>query len=214
MDVKGIPEELWVRVTRKLGDNEFGSFGTEAELKVSLSNVPDLDLTDTFLAVHAWLSAAVGKATVAQGKETSNLRMEASATMAPEPVAIPEDKAPPPPRTEAPPSAPEASVSDSAVENVQSDIQQDNEFWKDSVTISHQITQNGNDYINVRGERWQKHGASAWPEVVDQFINLPWRDWPVGTRYNLPDGLQEARVSMKISQKTGGVVPDKVIGFR
>ena len=53
----GTPTALSVRVSRKLSDQDFGSFEVSAELAVNLA--PDADLSATFDEVDTWLTAAV-----------------------------------------------------------------------------------------------------------------------------------------------------------
>lgn len=58
-DLIGVPTQLSVRVSRKLGDGNFGSFEVSAELGVELQ--AGVDLTQAFDAADAWLTASVAK---------------------------------------------------------------------------------------------------------------------------------------------------------
>ena len=190
-EYKGIPEELWVRVSRKRSDDNYGSYGVEAELKINLANVEDLNMDDTFAAVDAWLTAAVA--------ESMKSKSGASEAQVPE-VAIPEDKSPPPPRTEAPPSPPEASVSDSGAETHE---------VLENCTISHQVTGSGIHHLLVKGGKFSKFGVKLWPEKASEFIESDFTQWEIGKEYGLPDGYTEAVVQMKADGK-----PDRCIGLR
>ena len=204
-EYKGVPEELWVRVSRKRSDDNYGSYGVEAELKINLANVKDLNMDDTFAAVDAWLTAAVAGSMTQKG-------IGASVALVPE-VAIPEDKSPPPPLSEAPPvarlaqvaasvppSPPEASVSDSATETHE---------VLDNCTISHQVTGSGIHHLLVKGGKFSKFGVKLWPEKASEFIESDFTQWDIGKEYSLPDGYTEAVVQMKPDGK-----PDRIVGLR
>ena len=81
-EYKGVPEELWVRVSKKLSNDNYGSDGVEAELKVNLANVKDLNLDDTFDAVDAWLTAAVARSMEAKTAPESQVNAQQAATVA------------------------------------------------------------------------------------------------------------------------------------
>ena len=59
MQVKGTPKSATLTVTRKMGDNNYGSFGVEATLQVDVA--PDANLDEVFDSMDAYLTAKVGR---------------------------------------------------------------------------------------------------------------------------------------------------------
>ena len=174
----GVPDELWVRVTRKRGDDNYGSYGVEAELKVNLANAEDLNLDDAFTAVDAWLTAAVAasmKAKTAELAPKTQVNVEAAATVA---------QTPPPAPTEAPPPPPAPPQASGPVET--------HEILKDC-SISHQVTGSGIHHLLVKGGKFSKYGVKMWPEKASEFIEHAWQEWPIGKDYGLPDGYKPDR---------------------
>ena len=210
MDIKGIPTELWVRVSRKRSDDNYGSYGVEAELKINLANVQDLNLDDTFDAVDAWLTAAVAKSMKAKtAPEAPALQPEQAATVAetsteagfgPPAVESLASEPPPPPPTESPPPPPSAPQASGPVETHE---------ILDNCTISHQVTGSGIHHLLVKGGKYTKFGIKMWPEKASEFIQSEWQEWPIGKDYGLPDGYSEAVIQMKPDGK-----PDRVVGLR
>jgi hypothetical protein len=67
-------------------------------------------------------------------------------------------------------------------------------------TVTHVITPNGNHCLNVKGGRLNKHGVTAWPEILPAEVSN-FEEWPVGTAYPIADygwfGLWEAETDGK-----------------
>jgi len=80
----GTPKTLKVLVSRKLGDNEYGSYGVEAELEVSLP--PDANRDEAFDENDSWLTAKVGQSMAE--KKASIQKMQAESKKA---VAVSEE---------------------------------------------------------------------------------------------------------------------------
>ncbi|MFA5808725.1 MAG: hypothetical protein WC935_00125 [Thermoleophilia bacterium] len=72
----GTPKTLKVHVSRKLGDNEFGSYGVDAELEVSLP--PDANRDEAFDENDAWLTAAVGRSMAEKKASIQKMQAEAA----------------------------------------------------------------------------------------------------------------------------------------
>ena len=241
-NVKGIPEELWVRVSRKRSDGDYGSFGVEAELKVNLANVQDLNLDDTFDAVDAWLTAAVaGSMKAKTAPEALPLKTELSEAPPPERVAalaagVPPSLAsepPPPPPTESIPQPPGESPKTLYMPPVTSSLA--SEADEAYVTLKNpHIARTDDNRAKIFGQteehKWTRWGVNLWHEVLDAAVEgapslKNWREWPQckatstgfpdgegSNRYLLPDGLQEAIVLMKFED--GKWKPDKVVELR
>ena len=220
MDVKGVPEELWVRVSRKRSDANYGSYGVEAELKINLANVQDLNLDDTFDAVEAWLTAAVAKSMKAKTAPEQVATGEPVESLASEP----------PPPTESPPPTGQIPVSPSPVASVAEITTDPTHIVLKNPLIAR--TEDGRAKIFGKTEEynWTRWGVHVWHEVLDAAVEgaptlANWRDWPQckatstgfpdgegSNRYALPDGLQEAVVLMKMEE--GKWKPDKVTELR
>lgn len=68
----GTPASLTVRVSRKLGDKDFGSYGVEAEITVNLP--ADAKLNEAFDAADSWLTAAVARSMADKTEEIQKAR--------------------------------------------------------------------------------------------------------------------------------------------
>ncbi len=206
-DILGTPTELNVQVGRVLSDGDYGSFKGAATLTVSLA--PDANLKDVFDSVQAWLEVEVGEAIKAQKKEY-NLKLQLQPAQDGQIVpddgygqpdfGIADSRAVPP--NEGPPnfpdSGPETPVADSSGQMV-------TETWQNPV-MTVEFTKAGDKYLRVKGGKWKKFGAPAWPEMIPFTY---FTDWNPGQEYQLPDGLQEVIVQMNDKGQ-----PKKVIGFQ
>ena len=206
-DILGTPTELNVQVGRVLSDGDYGSFKGAATLTVSLA--PDANLKDVFDSVQAWLEVAVGAAIKAQKKEYNlNLQLQPAqdGQIVPDDgygqpdFGIADSRAVHP--NEGPPnfpdSGPETPVADSSGQMV-------TETWQNPV-MTVEFTKAGDKYLRVKGGKWKKFGAPAWPETIPFTY---FTDWNPGQEYQLPDGLQEVIVQMNEKGQ-----PKKVIGFQ
>jgi hypothetical protein len=210
MKVDGVPVKAALTKTRKMSDGNYGSFEVMAMLEVDLAKGVDLD--DLFDSLDVSLTAKIAqivkddeirytdkpqpepeKATVAA--ETSTV-----VGFGPPVVESLASEPPPPPPTESPPLPPSAPPASGPVET--------HETVRDC-SISHQQTDTGIDYLLVKGGKWTKYGVKMWPEMVDIFIKLAWKEWKIGEAFGLPDGYTEAVVQMRPDGK-----PDRVVGLR
>ena len=179
MQVKGVPVKASLTVMRKLSDQDYGSFGVNVSLEVELA--PDANLDDVFDSMDAYLTTKVGRSM----KEKEALLEKSQVSTKKQPQGLTQEQVawfgsqPPPPNTEA---------------------------WSNP-QLQLQFTSNGQRYLNVKGGKWMKYGAPAWPENVN--LDVEWKEWNPEQIYNLPDGYSEALVQMKEDGK-----PDKVISFR
>ncbi len=208
-EILGTPTSLSMRVSRKLSDSNYGSFEVSAELEVSLAK--DVNLEDSFQSLRAWLEANVGKTIKAQKAAYDQLQ-PAEGLLPHERIhqyddqmeyGIGDHRATPPPGAlkadgQAPVTAPQAT-------STQSSGQMVTEVWQNP-SLAVKRDSRDQKYLIVKGGKWQKFGAPAWPEVIPFTY---FTDWPVGETYNLPDGLTEAVVQMNDKGQ-----PKKVIEFR
>ena len=75
----GTPASLTVRVSRKLGDKDFGSYGVEAEITVNLP--ADAPLNEAFDAADSWLTAAVARSIQDKTEEVQKGRKDIATTL-------------------------------------------------------------------------------------------------------------------------------------
>lgn len=77
-------------------------------------------------------------------------------------------------------------------------------------SISHGATDNGVDYMLVKGGKYQKFGLKCWEENVP-VIASKFKEWPIGQTYAAPDGMQYAIVHETMKD---GTSHKKIVGFR
>ena len=154
-------KEITVSISRKLSDDNYGSFGVQAGITLEVAEGEDKD--ELYAASASWLSAKVAGTHKAHG------------TLASQPVV--------PVRTPIPQGAvvktgpaPVAS-DDEDIFNVDTIMV---EFMPDGVTKS----------AKAKGGRWSKYGVKVWPEVL-ALPPLEWDlDSLDAAEYPVPKGLQ------------------------
>lgn len=185
----GVPTKLAVRVERKQSDNDYGSYGVVAEMEVNLREGEDLH--EAFDVLDRWLTVKVGASMKEKGEKIAKRNA---------PPVAPEAPVAPPMPVAQPVQQPQPAQHAGMLENL--DREDLNEF-----TLSHAVTQNGQDYILVKGGKWSKYGVKAWPEVADT-ISDGWKQWPIGQEYNQPAHIRCAVVELKPDGN-----PKKVVAF-
>ena len=159
-------KEITVSISRKLSDDNYGSFGVQAGITLEAAEGEDKD--ELYAASASWLSAKVAGTHKAHG-------------------AMPSPTSAPVAKTAQQPTLPAGAVVKTGPAPVASDDEDifnvDTimvEFMPDGVTKS----------AKAKGGRWSKYGVRVWPEV----LALPPLEWDLDSldaaEYPVPKGLQ------------------------
>ena len=207
--------------TYKIGDN-YISVGDEPSYGWTYPEGASTDVIhDINIAMNAYARAAMAHS-ISEQKQAKGI----SASVAPEGVDPDTGYITPPAPPSAPPSAP--SVAATPPVAVSTQISADPTYV---VLKNPHIARTDDNRAKIFGQteeyKWTLWGVNIYHEVIDAAAgNAPtlenWREWPQckGTatgfpeenRYQLPDGLQEAVVLMKLDD--GKWKPDKVVELR
>ena len=172
-------KEITVSISRKLSDDNYGSFGVQAGITLEVAEGEDKD--ELYAASASWLSAKVAGTHKSHGTAPSKTAppgqwgsVDADGNKV---VPFPEPtKATPTPLPAGAKPAPVAT-GDEDVFNVDTIMV---EFMPDGVTKS----------AKAKGGRWSKYGVKVWPEV----LLLPPLEWDLDSldaaEYPVPKGLQ------------------------
>jgi len=177
-------KEITVSISRKLSDDNYGSFGVQAAITLEVEEGEDKN--ELYAASASWLSAKVAGTHKQHG------------TMSSQP-------APPKPQTALPA---QASVAQHAQQSIpKATTAADDEDIFDAETITVEYTPGGEKRAKVKGGRWKKYGVMCWPET----LKLPPLEWDLdeldAADYPVPGGVQA--VVLMVDDK-----PKKVIGWK
>lgn len=64
----------------------------------------------------------------------------------------------------------------------------------DVKTMAHCVTDNGAHYVRIKGGKFSKFGAKAWPEVLPQEAQ-EFQDWEIGQEFTPFDSMKHATVT-------------------
>ena len=129
-------KEITVSISRKLSDDNYGSFGVQAAITLEVAEGEDKD--ELYAASASWLSAKVAGTHKAHGTMPS----QPTAKPTPVPAGAVVKTGPAPVATE-----------DEDIFDVDTIMV---EFMPDGVTKS----------AKAKGGRWSKYGVKVWPEVL------------------------------------------------
>ena len=187
-------KELHIRMSRKISDDNYGSFGVEGEIFLELDDKDDKD--EMWAYGTSWLSAKLTGTHKAHGtvssQPTSNVEIvhidtETGAFQRAQPTPLPA-----------------GSVAKPAP--VAQDAQQEDVFDVDSIVI--EVMPDGvTKTAKAKGGKWTKYGVKVWDEV----LALPPLEWDLQeldvAEYGPPKGLQA--IVMMVDDK-----PKKVTGWK
>ena len=164
--------EITVSISRKLSDDNYGSFGVQAAITLEVEEGEDKDVL--YAASASWLSEKVAGTHNAHG------------TLASQPEAKP---TPVPVGAVAKP-APVAQVAQQAVSQVLSNVSQDEDVFNVDTIMVEFMPDGVTKSAKAKGGRWSKYGVKIWPEV----LALPPLEWDLEAtdagEYPAPTGLQ------------------------
>jgi hypothetical protein len=181
----GTPSALSVRVSRKLSDENYGSFEVSAELEVNLP--ADADLEMAFDSADSWLTAAVAVSVREKQANIAKRAHEAAAAVAAAAVPAGNVGITPPAvaNTTILPEPTRVPVDDNGTEFEVIEVK--------NFTV--EMTKTGKRIGKVHGGKWTKFGVIAWPEAFAE-LNIDLDALTLDTAYTLPEGYKHARIEM------------------
>jgi len=169
-------KEITVSISRKLSDDNYGSFGVQAAITLEVGEGEDKD--ELYLASASWLSEKVAGTHKAHG------------TLASQPELVTQDaheKMPIPPVAKKPPVA--QSAQQPTPVKVGAAPSDEDVFDVESIVIK--VMPDGvTKTAKAKGGKWTKYGVKVWDEV----LALPPLEWDLPQldvgEYGVPKGLQ------------------------
>ena len=172
-------KEITVSISRKLSDDNYGSFGVQAAITLEVDEGEDKD--ELYVASASWLSSKVAGTHKAHGTLPSDHTAKPNvATQLPTPVPAGGVAKP----------APVAQVAQQAVPQVLSNVSQDDDLFNVDTIMVEFMPDGVTKSAKAKGGRWSKYGVKVWPEV----LALPPLEWDLdatdAAEYPAPAGLQ------------------------
>jgi len=184
-------KELTVSISRKVSDDNYGSFGVQASITLEVEEGEDKDVL--YAASASWLSEKIAGTHKAHGTMPSQ---PATAGAVAKPASVAQH---------AQQSTPKATP-----QPQQSGLLDDTSKTFVVETLSVEI-KGGKRYVKAKGGNFNVYGVNVWPEV----LAMPPLEWDAetldGADYPAPQGLTAIYVEKTLD--SGKVVPDKVTGW-
>jgi len=153
--------EITVSISRKVSDDNYGSFGVQASITLEVEEGEDKDVL--YAASTSWLSEKIAGTHKAHGTMPSQ-PAPAGAVAKPASVA-------------------QHSVAGGVPQADDVDV-----FTAETITVEY--TPGGEKRAKVKGGKWKKYGVVCWPEVL-ALPPLEWElDALDAADYNVPAGVQ------------------------
>ena len=182
-------KEIYVSVSRKISDGEYGSFGAECGILMEVGD--EDDRTEVAVAGMSFASARVASTHKAHGTVPSPTEGVKAPVAKPAPVVQP------------------ALPSDGVVAG---------ELTFPVETLSVEV-KGGKRYVKAKGGHFTMYGVNVWEEIRklpplewdEEYVN-----GLEGADYNAPNGLTAIYIEKEITTKDGvtKMVPDKVTGWK
>lgn len=191
-------KEITVSISRKLSDDNYGSFGVQAAITLEVEEGENKD--ELYLASASWLSEKVAGTHKAHGTLSSQSMLDDP----PAPV--------PPVKTIAATPVPAGAVAKTA-QPTDGVVAGELTFVVETLSVE---AKGGKRYVKAKGGNFNVYGVNVWPEV----LALPPIEWVAdeldGADYPAPAGLTAIYVEKEIVGKQGEpkFVPDKVTGWK
>ena len=187
-------KELTVSISRKVSDDNYGSFGVQASITLEVEEGEDKDVL--YAASASWLSEKIAGTHKAHGTVSSQPATPVPAGAVAKPASVAQH---------AQQSTPKATP-----QPQQSGLLDDTSKTFVVETLSVEI-KGGKRYVKAKGGNFNVYGVNVWPEV----LAMPPLEWDAetldGADYPAPQGLTAIYVEKTLD--SGKVVPDKVTGW-
>ena len=182
-------KEITVSISRKLSDDNYGSFGVQAAITLEVDEGEDKD--ELYAASASWLSAKVAGTHKSHGTLPSQFDPDASLEHTPKPAK--------------PTPVPAGAVAQPTDGVVAGELT----FPVESITVD---IKGGKRYAKAKGGRFTMYGVNVWDEV----LLLPPLEWKLqemdGAEFPMEPGVVAIYVEKTLDG--GKVVPDKVVGWK
>jgi len=156
-------KEITVSISRKISDDNYGSFGVQAAITLEVDEGEDKN--ELYAASASWLSEKVAGTHKAHGTLSSEPSQKAKVAHTP---------------------VPSGAVAKQLPTSAQPD--EDDVFTVESITIEY-MPDGVTKSAKAKGGRWKKYGVKVWPEV----LLLPPLEWVLDEldsgEYPAPKGL-------------------------